>query len=155
MYSPELWVDPQSSFVQPVPPPATDSQTAPLVCLQLSAAWLPYVLGALAQLAQPTTWDVPDVPSLVEILGQTQDLIGIWGSAGECVSMQLQFTETCGLQISLDGGDTWADVAGWPAYFPQCVRSNQARVQMAPGYSDPPIPQLTEDGADWLYSPEP
>lgn len=34
--------------------------------------------------------------------------------------LQFQFTDTCGLQYSVDGGVTWIDVPGWSTFAPSC-----------------------------------
>lgn len=144
---------PASSFVEPVPIPAPDSQDAPLICLQLNASWLPYVLGCLMQLVNPATWDTTDPAALQDIQQRAMDLIGTWGTAEACVAPELRLTDTCGLQLSTDGGATWTDVAGWATNFPTCVAANTPRIQMQPGESFPPIPEVTTDGTDYVYLP--
>ena len=84
MWNPEQGWRQQGSFVESVTPPAGESQDGPLLCLPLNPTWLPYILGALAQLVQPTTWDVATPADLEDIQGRVTDLIAIWGNAMPC-----------------------------------------------------------------------
>ena len=49
---------PEPSFPHPVPPPVADAEPEAVVCIP--NMWLPYVLGALQQLIEPTTWQGTD-----------------------------------------------------------------------------------------------
>lgn len=110
----------QGSFVTPVPAPNAEPGAAPTVCVQFAAAWLPYVLGGLYQLTQPSAWD-PASPGFAAAQGQAQGLMAIFSEAGVCTDMlQFQFTDTCGLQYSIDGGTSWIDVPGWDTFAPSC-----------------------------------
>ena len=120
-----MWVDlpnwqPVSSFVEPVAPVDTDVDAAPLVCLQLNASWLPYIVGALMQLIQPTTWDTSDPTVLANMQQQALTLMELVGTAEGCSMLTFQFDSACNLQFSNDGGTTWTDVPGWPTYAPGC-----------------------------------
>ena len=151
-----MW-DPESryartSYRESLPDPGTDLIGATVVCAQIPATAIPYIVGSLLQLLQPPAWAITDAARMSEVLGQVTDLILAIGTAGACM---FQLTaDTCMLQYSLDGGTTWTDVTGWGTNFPLCVRSAQARVVMQ---SDvyPPIPEETPDGANWVYSPDP
>lgn len=110
----------QGSFVSQVPAPDADPGAAPTICVQFGAPWLPYVLGALYQLTQPSAWD-PTSAGFADVLTQAQDLMAIFSSAEVCTDMlQFQFTDTCGLQYSVDGGVTWIDVPGWDTFASTC-----------------------------------
>lgn len=52
----EPFVPPLPSFPQPVEPPSVDPDEGEQTAVCFSVAWLPYVLGALRQLWQATTW---------------------------------------------------------------------------------------------------
>lgn len=114
----ETWI--QSSYPTPVPAPNAEPGAAPTVCVQFAGAWLPYVLGALFQLTQPSAW-LAGSPGYAAAQAQAQGLMAIFGEAGVCTDMlQFQFTDTCGLQYSVDGGVTWIDVPGWSTFAPGC-----------------------------------
>ena len=51
-----LYAEP--SFPHPVPPPVPDAEPEVVACIP--NAWMPYVLGALQQLIEPTTWQGTD-----------------------------------------------------------------------------------------------
>ena len=47
--------------------------------------------------------------------------MAMFSEAGVCTDMlQFQFTDTCGLQYSVDGGVTWIDVPGWDTFAGAC-----------------------------------
>jgi hypothetical protein len=150
-----MW-DPESryartSYREALPDPGTDLVSATVVCAQIPATAIPYIVGSLLQLLQPPAWAITDAARMSEVLGQVTDLILAIGTAGPCM---FRLTDTCGLQYSLDGGTTWTDVTGWATNFPLCVRSAQARVVMQED-TYPPIPEETPDGMNWVYSPDP
>lgn len=118
----QRWTDQwnQGSFVSPVPAPNAEPGAAPTVCVQFSAVWLPYVLGALFQLVQPSAYQAASA-GYADAVGQAQGLMAIFSEGGVCTDMlQFQFTDTCGLQYSLDGGVTWIEVPGWDTFAPSC-----------------------------------
>ena len=111
----------QGSFEIPEIPPTYEPDAEPLVCLPaINQHWLPYVMGALDQLRNPSSWIVADDDAMYTTLARVSKLREMIGIRAECMSYQLQFTEGCALQFSLDGGTTWADVAGWDTNFPVC-----------------------------------
>lgn len=85
MYDPLSYPRPRSSFVEPVRTPAGSPLDPPTVCVELAAAWLPYVVGALTQLCLPTTWITTNDAALIDILSRVQDLIDAVGTAGACM----------------------------------------------------------------------
>ena len=72
--------------MNPVVPPSTQVCDAPTVSVCINAAWLPFVCGALSQLAQPTTWQVSSQAELDDVLDRVADLISAIGTAVPCVS---------------------------------------------------------------------
>lgn len=144
----------QSSYVEPVDDPGTGPGDDPLICLQVNASWIPYIIGSVLQMLQPLAWNASG-STLADILGRVQDLINRIGTAEVCVAPQFRLTAGCGLQYSLDGGTTWLDVTDWATNFPLCVRASQAHVEMDPAYSYPPIPVENGTGTDWVYTPSP
>lgn len=150
MYDPESRYS-QTSYREALPDPGTDLIGATVVCAQIPATAIPYMIGSLLQLLQPPAWAITDATRMTEVLGQVTDLIIALGTAGACM---FRLTNTCLLQYSLDGGLSWTDVTDWATNFPLCVRSAQARVVMQPD-TYPPIPEETPDGTNWVYSPSP
>jgi hypothetical protein len=113
----------QGSFVQPVPIPTAAIDDAPQVCVQVNVEWLPYVLGSLMQLVQPSSWIAPTQAALDDVLERATDLIGEIGNAVVCSCPILRLHD-CVLQISCDAGVTWTDATDWTADFQACVAAN-------------------------------
>lgn len=111
---------PAASYVEPVAVPGGEPDASPQVQLCFSAAWLPYVLGCLAQLTQPTTWDTTDPPTLQTALDRSQGLIELFGAAGACEVLAMRIS-ACELQFSVDGGATWTTVTAWDTYTQTCL----------------------------------
>lgn len=109
---------PVGSFQQPVDAPDVDPDTAPLVCAQFSAAWLPFVLGALQQLQLASTWT--GSPAALDLTNARAMLLSDLIANGECMTTQFRFTVGCILQVSTDSGDTWTDVPGWSDFAAAC-----------------------------------
>lgn len=112
MYRPEAGWLPASSYVEPVTPPVSEPDALPGVSVCFSAEWLPYILGSLQQMAQPTAWDASSPTVLQTTLDRVQALIGLFGN-GEACSMLRWSTSDCALEISTDGGATWSAISGW------------------------------------------
>lgn len=74
----------QASFIEPVAIPAEHPGDAPLVCVPINQSWIPYVLGGVWQLAQPSTWIDTGGSSVSDVLHDVQDLMGTIGNAGPC-----------------------------------------------------------------------
>ena len=113
MWNPTPGWQPASSFQQPVVPPDAEPDDTPAVSVCFAQAWLPYVIGALMQLIQPTTWDTTDPTVLQTALERATALQEMFGTAEGC--MQIRWHDgNCSLQISTDNGATWTNVSGWP-----------------------------------------
>jgi hypothetical protein len=98
---------------------------APLVCIPpVNRHWLPYILGCLDQLTNPSTWIVADDTALDAVLDKAARLKQLVGSAGDCVLCPQIRLQDCVLQFSCDGGTTWTDVSGWQANFTSCVQTH-------------------------------
>jgi hypothetical protein len=147
------WFYQKPSYREPIVPPSAAPGDAPLACMEINVSWQAILAGAATQLAQPSTWKTTTVDELNTALGKATDLIAIIGTAGLCVSLQMQLTADCKLQYSLDGGSTWVDVTNWPTDFPTCVAGNTPRIQMQAGYTYPPVPEVNGTGDDYVYSP--
>lgn len=105
----------QGSFEIPEIPPAYEPDAEPLVCLpRINQYWLPYVMGALDQLRNPSSWLVADDDAMATTLYRVSRLKQMIGAQGECMSYAVRFDAgTCQLQESTDGGGTWFEVEGW------------------------------------------
>lgn len=90
-----MWINipgwrPAPSFVEPVAVPASAPSDSPQVCLSVNQDWVPYILGAMAQLTQPTTW-VDSPPGAAQAaIDDTQDIMAAWGALPACAA-------SCGL----------------------------------------------------------
>lgn len=113
-----------SSFKEPVPIPDGGPLDDPQVCFSLARAWLPVVLGALLQLAQPAAWAAADDAARTAVLLDVQDLINAVGTAEECPMLAFRFV-ACTLQVSYDGGETYTDVPGWDTWAAGCFTGPQ------------------------------
>jgi len=111
----QRWTDEwnQGSFVSPVPAPNSEPDISPFVCIQFAEAWLPYVLGSLFQLVQPSAYE-PGSTGYADAVAQAQGLMAIFSEAGGCADMlAFQCDPTTGdPQYSTDGGVTWTDLPG-------------------------------------------
>lgn len=151
MWDPEAY-HVRSSYVEPTVDPGTAPGDDPLICIRVNAAWIPYMLGSLMQLAQPKAWTTTEPTALSDLLGRVTDLIELVGTSEACVAPEFHLPVDGPLQYSLDGGSTWIDVTGWSANLPDIVHDLQARVVMDPAYDHPPIPEEIGSGTDWLYT---
>lgn len=111
---------PRSSFEQSVTPPDVDPDTGGLVSVYFNPAWLAYVLGALTQLQQPTTWTGTDAEKqlAVDRAILLSNLIGYPIAApppGQPPTPPplTRYDSGCDcVQTSIDGGATWTDTPG-------------------------------------------
>jgi len=150
MWNPtEGWL-PTSSYVEAVVPPDVEPGASPLVCLQVSSVWLPYVIGSLMQLVQPTTWDTTDPTVRQLALDRATALIEMFGTAGECTAVEFRFTDDCLLQYSVDGGTTWTTVPGWASFAPTCFTGPEG--PEGPEGPAGPAPMFRMDGCNLQYS---
>jgi len=112
MWNPTPNWQPSSSFVQPVTPPGVEPDSAPGVSVCFSRAWLPYVIGAINQLIQPTTWATDDPDVRQTALERATALQAMFGAAEGC--MQIRWSgDDCAIQTSTDNGATWSDITDW------------------------------------------
>jgi hypothetical protein len=105
---------PYGSFSEPVAIPATEPDAGSQVCVQFGRNWLPYVLGALQQLLLQSTWIYTTKTELLEVQGSVFNLIAMFGNAidtGDCLTEPtFRQPDDCSLQVSIDGGATWATI---------------------------------------------
>lgn len=93
-----------------------------LVCLPpINQDWLPYVIGCLDQLRNPSTWIVADDDAMESILIKVARLQQMFGGRAVCpVPFELR-VDGCDLQSSTDGGDTWDTITGWSDFLDNCI----------------------------------
>ena len=110
----------QGSFEVPEIPPAYEPDAEPLVCLPaINQYWLPYVMGALDQLRNPSSWLVADDDAMYTTLARVSKLREMIGVRATCMSYLIRFDGgSCQLQQSTDGGTTWTEVEGWADFVP-------------------------------------
>jgi hypothetical protein len=139
------WVQ-QGSFVIPEIPPVYEPDAAPLVCLPaVNRYWMPYVLGALDQLRNPSAWLVADDDAMYNTLGRVSKLKEMLGIGVPCMSYLIRFDgESCQLQQSTDGGTTWTEVDGWSSFVSCLPPTLQIRYTEACA-----LQQSTDGGTTW------
>lgn len=140
----------QGSYVEPVAVPGTDPAADPQVCVSFNKAWLPYIVGSLLQLVQPSSWATSNPTTLADTLTAATELIERFGTAGECTVVQFRFTDDCLLQYSTDGGDTWTTVPGWASFAPTCFTGPEG--PEGPEGPAGPAPTFRMDGCNLQYS---
>lgn len=140
----------QGSFEIPELPPTTEPDEGPFVCLPpINRFWLPYVMGALDQLRNPSAWLVADDAAMYTTLARVTKLREMLGVGTPCMNYQLRFNG-CILQYSTDFGSTWTAVDGWDG-FCSCAKDCTFPIGV------PPVPpggptgdQLACNIADYL-----
>lgn len=110
--------------------PINSATEAPLVCVQFSAALVPYVLGLL----EIYRWSDKFKGTQEEVnksLGIIQDFIVLLteGNCPDCPENPMptvwKFTAECGLEYSNDNGGTWNSVPGWSSFAEACFKGDQ------------------------------
>lgn len=111
---------PRSSFPEPVTPPTVDPDVGGLISISFNPAWLPYVLGALTQLTQLTTWSGSDADKTLAVDRATNllNLVGypaasIPGVTTVSITVVVRYNSTTHtVETSTDGGSTWVTSPG-------------------------------------------
>ena len=102
------------SFRVPVVAPTSDPDSGSQITVCFSADWLPFVIGALQQLALQATWQGDD-SAILAAQDRAQLLIAMFGSSdGGCGSTvcipNLRYdSDSDQVQETYDGGETWVD----------------------------------------------
>ena len=107
--------NPLPSFPVPVVPPSDDPDAGDQVGVCFSAAWLPYILAALQQLAQWQSWQGDEAARLTAVQRGVL-LIDMFAQAGECIMQgitDIRFNG-CRLEYSRDAGENWIDGGSFP-----------------------------------------
>jgi len=132
---------PQSSFESPIAIPADAPDGGVLVCIPpLNRDWLPIILGCLDMLLNDSTWIAADDAAMSQVLTWVDLLKEMVMTSGPCCDVEMRLQDSCVLQFSKDGGDTWIDVTGWADNFGPCVTS--IVVPPTPPPTPPPDPPV-------------
>src|ERR1035437_9110764 len=75
---------PRPSFPYPVLPIDAEPDVGPCICVSFNAAYQPYILGALQQLAQNTTWRLGVDDDIAVIQGRINRLMEMFGMSTGC-----------------------------------------------------------------------
>lgn len=115
-----------SPLLTSVPTPEISSATeAPLICVQMSAALVPYIIGALELYRWRDKWR-GDSAQVNTALGVMQDLITILTEGNNCgegdMPTSFRFTSDCGLEYTNDNGANWIAVPGWSEFAAVCFQ---------------------------------
>lgn len=118
-----------SPLLTSVPTPEISSATqAPLICVQMSAALVPYIIGAL-ELYRWRDKFRGDSAQVDTALGVMQDLIAILTEGNNCgegdMPTSFRFTSDCGLEYTNDNGTNWIAVPGWSEFAATCFQGPQ------------------------------
>lgn len=113
---------PQGSFEAGELALALGPDEGTLICLPpINQDWLPYIMGCLDQLRNPSTWIVADDDAMEAILTKVAKLQQMFGGRAVCpVPLSLR-VDGCDLQSSTDGGATWETVTGWSDFLADCI----------------------------------
>jgi hypothetical protein len=119
------WVQ-QGSFEQGSVPPAVAPGAGTQVCIgPIAQEWIPWILGCMDQLRNPSTWIVADDDHMWATLQNVDEAIAIIATRRLCEVPVMTRLEGCELQTSSDGGVTWTAVPGWDANIQGCVQGWQ------------------------------
>jgi len=105
---------PIGSFQRPVPPPTVDPDASPTCTVSISQQWIPFIIGALWQLVQPTTWRAPDDATLLLTQQRAMSLITLFN----CGSGLLPFFCPGDAGLSASPYATWAVDSGCGVWTP-------------------------------------
>lgn len=109
----------QGSFEAAAIPPDGEPDSGTLVCLPpINQNWLPYILGCIDQMRNPSCWIVSDDDAMASTLSRVDHLKAMFGGRAGCaVPYEIRFDSgTCQLQSSTDGGGTWTEIDGWSGF---------------------------------------
>lgn len=103
-------LEPAVPFPRPVPVPIPGPGDAPLVCIQINADWMPYIIGACGALFAKSTWDTTDENVMSTTLSNVTLLIQSLQAFEACpmpVEFRVNPSDHRYWDYSTDGGVTW------------------------------------------------
>jgi len=121
---------PYIPYPRPVEIPVSAPSDVPLICLQINADWLPYLIGCAKALTVDSTWASEDTALVSSATASGNDLLGILSGGVDCaVSLIYRSKDNVNppvqLQYSTDGGATWIDM---PDFSKSFVRTRPVNV---------------------------
>jgi hypothetical protein len=87
VWDPKPFVQQRPVFARPMPAPTAMPCDPPLACLQINAAYIPFIAGACAELVQRSSWLAATEDDLQGILANMTQVVEIIGTAVQCNSI--------------------------------------------------------------------
>src|ERR1035437_7941136 len=87
MWSDSPYTVPRPSFPRPVLPIDVEPDVGPCICVSFNAAYQPYILGALQQLAQDCTWRLGVDDDIAVVQGRINRLMEMFGVSEGCSTL--------------------------------------------------------------------
>src|ERR1035437_7092160 len=87
MWDPSPYTYPRPSFPRPVLPVGVEPDVGPCICVSFNAAYQPYILGALQQLAQDCTWRLGVDDDIAVVQGRVNRLMEMFGVSEGCSTL--------------------------------------------------------------------
>ena len=121
---------PYIPYPRPVEIPVSAPSDVPLICLQINADWLPYLIGCAKALTVDSTWASEDTALVHSATANGNDLLDILSGGVDCaVNLIYRSKDNVSppvqLQYSTDGGATWIDM---PDFSKSFVRTRPVNV---------------------------
>jgi hypothetical protein len=144
-------ITPFAPFPNPVALPLPDITDEPLVCVQVNAIWVQYIIGCLETLTAQSTWDSDDENAVNAVINRARNLIDIFAQLEACpvpVEFRVNPLDPHYWDYSVDGGATWTrqpDTVSHftPTYTPDGASPSGYDESVNGGLSDAQIPLLT------------
>ena len=122
-----------------VPPEGIDIFDEPTRCYRINKRWVPIVMGMVMQLLEVAPWRDAQHEGYTGIEQVARFLVG-----EECDLFELRQkpTDSCVLQQSLDGGETWIDVFDVSACVTIQDKTYQVQIQNQVTYVQPTFQEI-------------
>jgi len=113
---------PYIPYPRPVEIPVSAPSDFPMICLQINADWLPYLIGCAKALTVDSTWASEDTALVQSATANGNDLLDILSGGVDCaVNLIYRSKDNVSppvqLQYSTDGGATWIDMPDFSKSF--------------------------------------
>lgn len=142
---------PFTPFPAPVDLPLPDVTDAPLVCVQINAIWMQYLIGCAEALTAQSTWASDDENAVNVTIRRARNLIDILAGLEACpvgVMFRLNPLDSHYWDYSNDGGATWTRQPDTVSHFTPTFTVDGGSpggfdLSVNGGLSSDPIPLLT------------